>query len=65
MTDEYICITIQGGVKMFILGSQFMERLESSGYSGVSRWYRKVGKNIYLTLRIHVLYMQVNNMIYS
>ena len=27
---------------MHILGSQFMEKLETVGYSGVSRWYTKL-----------------------
>ena len=31
------------GLRLFIFGSQFMEKMESSGYSAVKKWYRKVG----------------------
>lgn len=33
---------LQGGLKVGILGSQFMERLETTGYTGVSKWHRNV-----------------------
>ena len=31
-----------GGIKVGILGSQFMEKLETTGYSGVGKWHRNV-----------------------
>ena len=37
---------MQGGVKMHIISSQFMEKLENSGYRGVRRWYRKVRMHV-------------------
>ena len=29
-------------MNIHILGSQFMEKLENSGYTGVRRWYKNV-----------------------
>ena len=39
----------QAGVKLLVIGSQVMAKLEASGCSEVSRWYRKV---CYITLKI-------------
>ena len=43
--DPYITLTIlndQARKKVFVISSQFMHKLETTGYLGVQRWYWKV-----------------------
>lgn len=37
-----VLYNFQGGTKVAVLGSQFMQKLETSGYSGVKKWYKNV-----------------------
>ena len=33
---------VQNGLQVFVIGSQFMQKLETCGVKGVQRWYQKV-----------------------
>lgn len=47
--SQFIVSYKQNDVNAFAVSSQFVQKLQSDGYKGVARWYRKVG--IVITLQ--------------
>ena len=44
---------LQAGIKIFILGSQFLEKLETSGYNDIIRWYKNVS-NDHIFVKVYI-----------